>query len=108
MKTQFFLFMLLSLFAVQGWASRVDSLETHNPGNNIHADLSGLNLCDGVNKPNGLNDLTVVDQTMVITGDFDPWPFIKDLFTIVPKVNLSIVHITPQQKTAFMLTYTFF
>ena len=87
MKTKFFLFILLSLFAIQGWASPVDSLETHNPGNLIHGELSGLNLSDGLNKLNGLDGISMIDQTKgAVTAEI-PWKEILEfLLANIPVV----------------------
>lgn len=92
MKTKLLLFMLLSLFAVQGWASPVDSLETPNPGNFIHGKLSGLNLCNGFNKLNGLDGLSVVDRTKgpVVAEDI-PW-WLGLLLGQVPIIHISEVN----------------
>ena len=67
MKTKLLLFMLLSLFAVQGWASPVDSLGTHKPGNSINGELKGINFTSGFEKISGLDGLARVSLLMVLT-----------------------------------------
>lgn len=67
MKKKFFLFILLSLFAIQGWASPVDSLMIINHGELKKCEFGELCLIDGIVKPNGYNPDNIPSDSEYIT-----------------------------------------